>query len=292
MGLRSTKQYPHGTNACYRLNGCRCRPCKDAASAYQRDWSQRVAPTTMPAGPARRHVDELRAAGVGLKTIAKAAGVPHGTLSKLVYGTTTRSPSKRVRVDTYERLLAVSPADLAAGAKIPAGATWALIDEMVAHGVPKAAIARKLGQRGPALQLSRNLVTAGNARAVVELHRAWRAREVELARRDCWGNVTVAVPPPAERGRADISDLLDELAEIVEQRNEQPWRAQAACRGRPTRVWFPTGGDTRTLEAALKICGSCFVRDQCRAEMFDQPAGVYGALTPGRRRQLRLEEAV
>lgn len=288
MGV-STKLYEHGSHARYVLNKCRCDECRAANRRYENERKARLEPAYVGADTARKHVRELMAAGVGLKRIQKVSGVPQGTLWKLVYGVKGRGVSKRVRKSTQDKLLAVTPADVAPGAKVNAASSWTLLDEMIAAGVPKARIAEALGQQGPGLQLGRQQISARNARAIVEIHAAWRAGRIEFARRDSHGGAKVAVPPPSERGRADISDLLLELAEIVEERNAQPWRADAACRARPSYLWFPARGDTETASYALKICGACFVRDQCRAANIDQRDGIYGGLSAKARRLIRHE---
>jgi hypothetical protein len=70
----------HGTHARYVVDRCRCDRCRAATREYERERRARIEPAYVSAGPARRHVEELRAAGVGLKQVAKAAGLPHGTL--------------------------------------------------------------------------------------------------------------------------------------------------------------------------------------------------------------------
>jgi hypothetical protein len=281
----------HGTNAKYKVEGCRCRECSVAASKHNRARARSVEPAYVAAGPARAHCRELSEAGVGLKQIVKASGVSQGALWKLMYGKNGK-PSKRIRRSTEQRILAVTPADAAAGSKIDAAPTWVLIDEMVAAGAAKIEIAAAIGQAGP-LQLARTTVTARNARAVAELHEAWRAGTVTLGRRDCWGNYRVAHPPVRERKPvADVSDLYLELAEIVEERAEQAeWRKSAACRGRPTYLWFPGRGDGETAQRGLTVCGWCPVRDRCRAANFDQAEGTYGGLTAARRRSLRQQDS-
>lgn len=282
----------HGTHARYALDRCRCDPCRDAHRAYERARRARLEPAYVSAGPARAHLLELSAAGIGWKHAAKVAGVSTGAVWKLMYGPSGRGPSKRIRRSTEQALLAVTPADAAPGAKIDAAPTWRLIDEMIAAGVPKVRIATGIGQKGPGLQLSRRQVSARNAAAVADLHARWRSGELVLSRHDRHGNTYTATPPPADRGRADVSDLLVELAEIIDARREHAgWRQHAACRGRPGYLWFPARGDTRTLEAGLAICKACPVRDQCRSAHLDEPAGTYGALPAGRRRQLRQEPA-
>lgn len=281
----------HGTHVKYVVDGCRCDECVLANNRYERERRARIDPPYVAAGPARDHCHELMAAGVGLKQIAKASGVSHGALSKLIYGDRQRrrGPSKRIRPDTMSKILAVTPADAAGGAKLDAAPTWALLDEMIAAGVPKAQIAVELGQRGPGLQISRRQVSGRNARAVADLHRRWKSGDwIPVRRHRHTEDRPIAPPAPAPRQpAADVSDLLLELAEIVEERNAQPWRASAACRNRPTWMWFPARGDNETMRRALLVCRSCLVRDECRAANIDQREGVYGALTAKARRDLR-----
>lgn len=279
---------PHG-RVKYVREKCRCDVCRAAARAYEKSRVSRVEPAYVAATVAREHCRELMAAGVGLKQIVKSSGVSTGALWKLLYGKNGR-PSKRIRRSTEQALLSVTPADIADGARVAAGPTWVLIDEMVAAGVPRARIAEAIGQQGPGLQLSRSTVTARNARAVVEVHARWMAGELVLHRDHRYtGPVPVTPPPPpAERGAADVSELLVELAEIVEERREQAeWRQNAACRGRGTWMWFPGRGDRVTLDHALRICRACIVRDQCRAANIDRREGVYGAMSAIERRRLR-----
>lgn len=287
-------KYDHGTHAAYVLDRCRCGGCKEANRTYERNRAASIEPAYVVAHPAREHVNALREAGVGLKTIAKRAEVSHGALSKLMYGDPARGtpPSKRVRKSTLDKILSVTPIDAADGAKVDAASTWRLIDQMVSAGVPLVRIAEGVGQKGPGLQLSRNLIAAKNARSVAELHEAWMAGTITLVKRDRHGGTVVAEPPSREKQpSADISDLLLDLAEIVEERNAQQWRKNAACRGRPTYLWFPARGDHRTADKALKICGACMVRDECRSANIDKRDGIFGGLTGKARRDLREGDA-
>lgn len=168
----------HGAYVKYVVERCRCGPCRQANRDYenrrQRAMTRpdEVWAPYVPAGPARAHCRRLAEAGVGLKQVAKVSGVPHGSLSKLVYGDRARGmgPSKRVRKATADRILGVRESDLAAGARVDAGPTWALIDELVKAGYWKVWIARRIGQTGPGLQLSRRWVSVRNVRAVAEVH--------------------------------------------------------------------------------------------------------------------------
>lgn len=280
-------KYAHAQRAAYVLDRCRCDSCRAATTAAQREMRNQIAPAYVAADPARQHIRFLSEHGVGLKRIAKVSGVSQGALWKLVYGKAGHEPSKRVRKDTLDRILAVMPSDAAAGTRVDAKATWALIDEMVSAGVPKARIGAHLGQSGAALQLGRDTVSPRNARAVKELHAAWVAGTVDLVRRDRYGNERVAAPPPREPDYIDRSAVLLDLAEILEARNSEGWRAEAACRNRPAWIWFPGRGDHRCIAKAKAICGACLVRGQCLSANLSQRDGIYGGLTAGERRERR-----
>lgn len=287
----------HGTYVKYVIEQCRCVACRDANSRYERDRRARIEPPYVSAAAARAHVVELAAAGVGLKTIAKTSGVAHGTLSKLMYGDPARgmAPSKRVRRSTHDRVMAVTPAAARGTARVDATGTKALLAEMSAAGVPKSRIAEALGAAGPGLQIGRRpMVTAQTAAAVAELHARWVAGEWLPTRNDSHGNVTpLPAPPVAPRRSADIGDLLLDLAEVVEARNDEAdWRQSAACRNRPSYLWFPQRGDHETRDAGIRICGSCMVRAACRAANFDQQTGTYGGLSAEARRAARRVDAV
>ena len=106
-----------GTRAKYVLDRCRCLPCSKANSEAE-TWRERQKAygrynKYVPAGPVREHVRSLMDAGVGLKRLVVVAGVPQGTLWKLVYGKRqadgTQQPSRRVTRETAEKLFAVDP---------------------------------------------------------------------------------------------------------------------------------------------------------------------------------------
>lgn len=168
----------HGTRVKYVIERCRCEPCREAVRVYERNRQramrrpdERWVPY-VPAAKAREHVRTLMAQGVGPKSIAKLSGVPHGAVSKLIYGDYKgRGPSKRIRPETEAKLLAVTVASAAGAQKIPAGPTWALLDDLIARGWTKTWLARELGAKGPGLQIKRDLVRASTARKVEALHR-------------------------------------------------------------------------------------------------------------------------
>lgn len=193
----------HGTHAKYAVDRCRCEPCRLAQREYNRN---RVRQMSRPdgvwrpyvdAGPAREHIEWLRSCGVGIKTVAKLSGVPHGGLSKLMYGDRARGmgPSRRIRPATAERILAVMPAMATGAQKVPAGPTWRLLDELITRGWSKSELARRLGFESPALQISRQAVRASTARKIEGLHAELSQVHV-IPRKTRWGLRPTPVPAP------------------------------------------------------------------------------------------------
>ena len=279
--------YDHGQNAAYALDRCRCEPCRRSNREAARDRARQIAPAYVDAAPARAHVRFLQANGLGLKTIAARSGVSHGALTKLIYGVNGRTPSKRITPRNLERLLAVSPADAADCDYVDAAPTWQRINAMVDAGVPRARIAEALGTVVPALQVSRTRVHARTARTIKQLHTDWIEGRVTLQRHDRYGNATVIAPPPRVPDYIDRSKILIDLCEVLERRNEEPWRVDAACRNRPPSIWFPTTKDDRLEAAAKRICRACLVRSQCLSANLAEPDGIYGGLNPAERRERR-----
>lgn len=190
--------HQHGTNAAYKLDRCRCRPCRDASAAYERNRTRQTIygrwEPFIDAAPTRAHIAALRAGGLGLKRISALAGVSHSTVGKLVYGHTRddgshRIPSERIRRDTAERVLAVR-ADLDnLGSRRPVDGTGTRLRlrALVARGWSMSRLARELG--GSWATSPGNLcvvvtgdeaVGAGTAVAVRDLYeRLWNAAPPE-----------------------------------------------------------------------------------------------------------------
>lgn len=106
-------RHQHGTRPAYVFDKCRCRPCTDAAAAYERNRvKQTVYGRWQPyvdAEPARAHVLQLMDAGMGWKRIARTAGVTLSIVSRLVYGKAENGsrPQPRIRASNAEKILAV-----------------------------------------------------------------------------------------------------------------------------------------------------------------------------------------
>lgn len=75
------------------------------------------------------------------------------------------------------------------------------------------------------------------------------------------------------------------------------WRLQAACKGKPTRWWFPEQGDT--TEAGRAVCAVCPVQTECGdyAATAEETTGMWaGVLLDVRRpktgQRVRVKERV
>lgn len=153
--LHKQADHQHGTHAAYVLDRCRCLPCKDANTTYERRRSRQAAygrwTPFVDAQPSRDHVAALRAQGLGLKLIAKHSGVSHGSLWKLIYGKTqpdgTRRLSVRVKTETAAALLAVRAdlTTLAGTTSVDGLGTRRRLQALVAVGWSQARLARLLG---------------------------------------------------------------------------------------------------------------------------------------------------
>lgn len=171
---------PHGTRVKYVIERCRCEPCRVAnrvasrarVNAMRRPDEAWV--PYIPVGPTRRHIEYLMSQGVGPKTLARLSGVPHGAISKIIYGNyKTGRKSKRIRPETARKILAVRVDHAAGGQKIDAAPTWVLLDELLAKGWPKSHLAELIvGPQAVSLQIRRTTVRASTARKVEEVYAA------------------------------------------------------------------------------------------------------------------------
>jgi hypothetical protein len=146
--------HQHGTHACYVLDRCKCLPCAKANSDYEAARARRNAygrSNLVSAAPARAHVLHLMDQGMGLKRIIAVGGLSSGQLWKLLYGKRkadgSRTPSKRIRRDTEQRILAIQ-LDLADGARVDGTDAVRRLQSLVALGWSMAKLADRLGILG------------------------------------------------------------------------------------------------------------------------------------------------
>lgn len=143
------RKHQHGERNAYVIDRCRCRPCRDAASQYER-WRARQSAygrdLLVNATPVREHILALGAQGMGWKRVAAAAGLEPSVLWKIVYGDQKRfgRPSSRVTPATRDKVMAVT-LDLADGATIDGTGTRRRLQALSVIGWSQPRLARLLG---------------------------------------------------------------------------------------------------------------------------------------------------
>ena len=160
---------PHGTRA-RKLHGCRCMLCRAADSRYETNRKvQRKAghadPLVSPRR-AKRHIDKLSTLGVGQPAIAEACGVGRTNVGRI-----KRGLKHTIRKSTETKILSVTADAAADGAYIDARPTWEKIAELLEEGFTKVEIARRIGKKRPALELSKTRVRASSAAMIDRLYR-------------------------------------------------------------------------------------------------------------------------
>jgi hypothetical protein len=123
--------------------------------------------------------------GMGLKRIAEVSDLPHGGLSRLIYGSKDRPPSRTITRSTEERILALE-LDVNGVTQVPREEADLIVHELVARGWRRWQIARALGADSSAsgLQIfNESTVTARNLRKLRRLQ--W---EPVPGRVSPWGN--------------------------------------------------------------------------------------------------------
>lgn len=174
-------RHEHGTRNAYVVDKCRCRPCRDAARAYEAERARLHAygryTGLVDAQPVREHLLWLRGEGISARRAAELSGVDLSTVGRILHGRTERGegPAKRVRPDTADAILSVRPSleAMAAGRRIDGTGTLRRLQALVAIGYGISNLAGRLGWLTGNLWKLLNLqeqVSAGTARAVRVLY--------------------------------------------------------------------------------------------------------------------------
>lgn len=209
IDLPSMEHWPHGVRARY-VCGCRCDLCRRANTEYARERAAYAVLAAKEHAPrrttrvcvgiggakcgrklrvdsvggrcrycrtridaddlvnalrARRHLAALSAAGVGYKAVAAACDVGKSILREIATG-----EKRCIRRSTLARILSVDEDAVCDAARVDAAPTWAFIEEMLALGLTKTAIAKRLGLTS--IQFRRDQVLARNALRVRKLRDA------------------------------------------------------------------------------------------------------------------------
>lgn len=114
------------------------------------------------AAAARRHLRMLSKRGVGRYSVHAATDVATSIIDLIRTG-----KRRQIRRRTEQLILAVDETCVADGAYVDATDVWRMVERLVNfHGYTKAAISKRIGQSGRALQLGKRRVTARNALAI------------------------------------------------------------------------------------------------------------------------------
>ena len=306
--LHQETTHVHGTYACWTLDKCRCWDCTAAQRAYEQQRVRNNAygrSNYIDAQPTRDHVKYLMDHGMGLKRIAKAAGVGSGTLSKLIYGVyratgtgggrngvgeLVRGPSRRALRTTAEKILTVE-LDLADGARVDATGTTRRIRALVALGWSQSKLAALLDITRSNFHLASGThptVLASTARRVAEVYdelsmtlppqesghdRAAAVRARAYAKRRGW------LPPlaldddrlddPTYKAGSLISDTttngLDETAIYRRTHGDKTVRLTKGEAAELVRRWTNSGRSLAECQRVTGLNPHRFLRDQQEA---------------------------
>lgn len=228
-------EHRHGERVTYIVHKCRGEACLAATREYERARTRRVLygrSRLVDASPAREHVRQLMAQGMGWKQVARRAGVPNTTVGSLLYGKRPnapdhpehRPPRRQISRETSERLLAVT-LDLAPGARVDATGASRRVQALVRAGWPLSHIAERAD------------VDHQRVRALAHGRRSWTLRETAdaVARffRTAWQGPDHRVPgASASRARryAERAGWAPALAwDDIDDPAERPRGLEAAC---------------------------------------------------------------
>ncbi|RLV56040.1 helix-turn-helix domain containing protein [Aeromicrobium phragmitis] len=267
--------HQHGTYAAYTLDRCRCQPCVNAKTDYERDRRRQKAygrwNGLIDAEPARKHVRTLMSQGMGWKRVAHAAGLEPSVVWKLLYGDRARrlEPSKRIRPATADKLLAVE-LDLADGQTTDRTGAVRRLQALVALGWSMSKLADQLGKdlRNFASVIhGRRDITVATDRAVREL---FTDLAMQLPPQNDWHNKSAATrarnyarkhgwAPPLAWDDIDNDDrpstaaldprtALDDVAIERALAGDRSVRLTLAEKREATARWQQRGGSLKELE--------------------------------------------
>lgn len=258
-------QREHGTRLRYawgpsqdgqRGRGCRCADCTEANRADHAHRERMIAygrwQPFVDAGPAREHIRALGAAGIGWRRAAELAGLSASAVGLLLYGRPGRDgqpPSRRIRPETEQKILAVRPGleTLGGGAVVDATGARRRLQALVAAGHSQARLGERLGitPSNMSTVMSSDRLTAGTVRAVRDLYdEMWNVPPDESGHRSK-GSASRARNYARERGWAPALAWDEEEIDKPD--------------GKPAEGWRPTG--RTSVPAAALAENAEFVRE-------------------------------
>ncbi|MFB9777297.1 hypothetical protein [Brevibacterium otitidis] len=241
----------HGQRVTYVHHGCRCADCTEAARLYEANRRrQRLYGRTdlVDAEPARQHLRNLSAQGMGWKQVSKIAGIPASTLTHLLWGKYPhepdhpdhRPPRRQIYKTTAQKILAVTLKP-AANTAVDATGARRRVQALVYVGWSLRQIADQVGvdrQRIDRLARNTTETTSVETRDLIAgfFTRAWQApddqvpaasvtRAKRLARQRGWLPALAwdDIDDPDEQpdvsalriGDSTITERIDDLAELA-----------------------------------------------------------------------------
>lgn len=286
-------KHKHGTRSAYRMDGCGCQPCRqaDRRATTMRELNKLAGrPIFVPADRCRDHITALRAAGMGEKPIAAAAGVALATVQAIVRGKPRRPPQERVSRDVERRILAVS-LQLLDGCLVDGTGTRRRIQALVRHGWSMAALGRELGFVGHSAPVQAwswchsELVHKVTAERVAALYdRLWNVAPPATTRAEkcsvtasknrairygwapalAWDDETITDPKAKPCIGASRDKALDEIAiaEAMQGRKVQLTRAE---RAEVVRRMTETGWSARRIAERMHTTPRSVTRNRSAA---------------------------
>lgn len=166
-------QHKHDqTRTCYAIHRCGCTPCRDAATASERQRRKlkaygRYDPGLVDITPVREHIQKLRDYGIGWKRVAELAGVGNTAVETIIYGHKTRGGlNNRINRVNAAKILAVEPCleNMRPGALIPAIGAQRRVQALVWQGWSMLKLSQMLGFEASNLNLlmKRDEITVRN----------------------------------------------------------------------------------------------------------------------------------
>ena len=135
---------PHGTRKRYQTDGCRCDACRTAAVRYNKWLALNRGTTLTDAAPVIAHVKLLRDSGMGVRRIAKLAGVSYAQANRLA-GFTSQAMAVKVRVTTADAILALQPGNMSPKRTVDPCGTVLRLRALVAIGYTQTDLASRIG---------------------------------------------------------------------------------------------------------------------------------------------------
>lgn len=172
-------RHQHGDLAMYIRDKCRCTPCTKAVRRAEKLRRLKNQPAYVDAQPAIDHIHRLSQAGIGWVRASRLAGIPNGTVSRILYGHRGKPPTGRAHRDTVAKILAIpipDITDLGARTPVPSHGTRRRLQALITQGWTFRALAREAGmQHGPLeMALQRDTTGAATAATVRDLYeRLW-----------------------------------------------------------------------------------------------------------------------